>query len=53
MLGFLCKIAEDSEDAITAGFLSTAAFCSPDADLYDFRPLDARHGRVLLHTPWS
>ncbi|XP_039806827.1 uncharacterized protein LOC120670746 [Panicum virgatum] len=50
MLGFLCNIADDSEDASTAGFVATAAFCSPDADLDGFRPLDARHGRVLLHS---
>ena len=50
MLGFLCNIADDSEDASTAGFVATAAFYSPDADLDGFRPLDARHGCVLLHS---
>ena len=52
MLGFLCSIADNPDDA-TAGFVTTSAFCSTDADLGDCSPLDARHGRVLLQGPGS
>jgi hypothetical protein len=51
MLGFLCNIGDFKGP--TAGFVATTAFCSPDADLGGYSPLDARHGRVLLRCPGS
>jgi hypothetical protein len=50
MLGFLCSIADDPDDAM-AGFVATATFCSPDADLGDCSPLDARRGNSKFGTP--
>nr|CAB3455507.1 unnamed protein product [Digitaria exilis] len=49
MLGFLCNIAEDPEGGGMAAFVSTGAFRPPGAGLGHRLPIDARHGRVLLH----
>ncbi|KAF8713895.1 hypothetical protein HU200_027874 [Digitaria exilis] len=48
MLGFLCNIAEDPEGSVAA-FVSTGTFRPPGAGLGHRLPIDARHGRVLLH----
>ncbi|CAL5077336.1 unnamed protein product [Urochloa decumbens] len=47
MLGFLCNIGPQSS------FVSTSSFRPPCAACSNFPAIDARHGRVLLHSaPW-
>ncbi|KAF8644715.1 hypothetical protein HU200_016462 [Digitaria exilis] len=47
MLGFACNILD--EDRMMSSFVTSTRFCSPDAGLIGgYRPIDARHGRVLL-----
>ncbi|CAL5091995.1 unnamed protein product [Urochloa decumbens] len=48
MLGLLCSTKDLSEGSTASAFVATASFCSGDLDLGPYRPLDARHGRVLL-----
>ncbi|KAL6647182.1 hypothetical protein ACP70R_014619 [Stipagrostis hirtigluma subsp. patula] len=50
LLGFLCNLT-GAYGVDVARLVPTAApFCSPRADRRGLRALDARHGRVLLHT---
>ncbi|CAN6180903.1 unnamed protein product, partial [Urochloa humidicola] len=48
MLGFLCNLRSQSS------FVATSSFRPPRAARSDFAAIDARHGRVLLHSaPWD
>jgi hypothetical protein len=42
ILGFLCSISDDPDGA-TAGFVATATFCSPDADLGETSVIGVPH----------
>ncbi|CAL4944308.1 unnamed protein product [Urochloa decumbens] len=51
LLGFLYRSLIDSDGANLTRFVPTAAFCSPQVEIRSWRPLDARHGRVLFRSP--